>query len=179
MRSRLPLAAVLGAAAVAAVLLVPRDPAVLRDAVAAAGAWAPLLLLAAWVAGTPLLVPGTLLCAAGGLLLGPLGIGVSLVGSPLGALAAFGLVRALGGRGVEDRLPARVRAAAARLEHGGVRARHFVVGSALGAAPRVVLYGVAGGAVLHASPVLVASAGAAALAAGGLLLARGLRRLPA
>ena len=186
------------ALAVAAVLFVPHDPAALRELVESAGAWAPLLLLAAWIAGTPLLIPGTLLCAVGGLLLGPLGIGISLLGSPLGALAAFGLVRLLGGHRLERHLPARVRAATARIERGGVRAvtllrmapgmpvgafnyacgvtglraRHFVIGSALGAAPRVILYGVAGGAILHAGPVLIACGVAAGLALGAFAMLR-------
>jgi uncharacterized membrane protein YdjX (TVP38/TMEM64 family) len=197
-RSRLIAVPVLAAAAVAAVLFLPHDPRAIVGAAHAAGPWALPLLLAAWVVGTPLLVPGTVLCAAAGLLFGPLGVAVSLLGSPLGALLAFGLGRMLGRHHLERRLPARLRPVVARLERSGargvavvrmapgmpvcafnyacgatrVRPRHFAVGSAVGAAPRVVLYGVLGGTIAHAGLLSAGIGAAVALAAALALLAR-------
>jgi uncharacterized membrane protein YdjX (TVP38/TMEM64 family) len=138
----------------------------------AAGPAAPLGFLLLWIAGTCALVPGTLLCAVGGVLFGPFGILLSLVGSPLGALAAFLLGRR-GGRDVTRRLPERAQSLVRRLEGSGARGvfvlrmlpampvcalnyalgttrvstGSFVVGSALGAAPRIVLYGGLGGSL--------------------------------
>jgi uncharacterized membrane protein YdjX (TVP38/TMEM64 family) len=164
---------VLVAAAVVTVLVVPHDPAALARAADAAGPWAALMFVAAWALGTSLLVSSTLLALLGGLLFGPVGVVLSLVGSPLGALAAFAISRFLGGEALVGRLPRRVADLAGTLERSGVRgiamvrlmpgvpagafnyacgltrvrARDFFLGSALGAAPRVVLYGLTGGAM--------------------------------
>lgn len=148
------------------------DVSLLEAPLEAVGAWAPLLLLAIWIVGTPLFVPGTLLCAIAGLALGPLGVVLSLLGSPLGALVAFTVARAFAdGERLRLRLPARLVAIVARIERSGpwgvaavrmapalpvgafnyacgltrLSTRDFVIGSTLGAAPRIVLYGGLGG----------------------------------
>ncbi len=55
------------------------------------------MFVAAWALGTSVLVSSTLLALLGGLLFGPIGVVLSLVGSPLGALAALAMSRFLGG----------------------------------------------------------------------------------
>lgn len=177
----LRIAAVLAlvAAAIAVVLVVPHDPAALGRAADAAGPWAVLLFACAWVIGTCLMLSGTVLSVAGGLLFGPLGVVLSLVASPIGALVAFLIGRGLGHDAVLTRLPQRVRELVGTLERTGargvatvrlmpavpvsafnyacgltkVRPRDFFIGSALGAAPRVILYGVAGGAMARVGVV--------------------------
>jgi uncharacterized membrane protein YdjX (TVP38/TMEM64 family) len=158
--------------------------------VAAAGIWAPLLFVAAWVPATCLLFPGPVLYVLAVALFGPAGIALCLVGSPLGALAAFAIARVLAPASLADRMPDRARAVAGRLERSGpwgialvrsapglpacafnyacglarVRPRAFVVGIAVGASPRIVLYGVLGGAALNGNPI-VAAVGAAGIVA--------------
>jgi uncharacterized membrane protein YdjX (TVP38/TMEM64 family) len=202
MRSRrLAVVAALLLAAVAAILLLPRDTDTWLGLVAAAGIWAPLLFVAVWVPATCLLFPGPVLYVLAVALFGPAGIALCLVGSPLGALAAFAIARGLAPASLADRLPARARAVAARLERSGpwsialvrstpglpacafnyacglarVRPRAFVVGIAVGAAPRIVLYGVLGGAALNGNPI-VATVGAAGIVVS-LGVALGRRRL--
>jgi len=202
MRSRrLAVAAALLLAAVAAILLLPRDTDAWLGLVAAAGIWAPLLFVAAWVPATCLLFPGPVLYVLAVALFGPMGIVLCLVGSPLGALAAFAIARGLAPASLADRLPDRARSVAARLERSGpwgialvrsapglpacafnyacglarVRPHAFVIGIAVGAAPRIVLYGVLGGAALNGNPI-VAAVGAAGIVAS-LVVVVGRRRL--
>lgn len=77
------------------------DVATVRDAVAAAGAWAAVAFLAGYVVATLLLLPKNVLSAAAGLLFG-LGGGVALVwaGAVVGAAVAFWVGRWLGRDGV-------------------------------------------------------------------------------
>jgi uncharacterized membrane protein YdjX (TVP38/TMEM64 family) len=186
----------------AAAVLLPHDPAAVAEVgslpalVCAGGA------LAAWTVLTPALVSGTLLAAATGLLLGgPAGMPVALAGATLGAVAAFLVARRLG-RGPADALagqrlaqlrdrverrpvlsiviaraapgsPATILNYAAGLTR--IRLRHFVVGSVLGGAPRVLAYTALGGAAAdHALwPALAGGALIAALGvAGGLVAVR-------
>ena len=120
MRSRrLAAVAALLLAAVAAILLLPRDTDTWLGLVAAAGVWAPLLFVAAWVPATCLLFPGPVLYVLAVALFGPAGIALCLVGSPLGALAAFAIARRLAPASLADRLPDRARAVADRLERSG------------------------------------------------------------
>ena len=200
------------AAAVTGAVLLPHDPGALRDVVADAGPWAAVGFLVVWIAGTCAFVPANLLAVAGGVLLGPLGVLVSLVGSPLGALAAFGLARLALKLHRSDhtpgehlrRLPVRLHGAVERVERAGARGvalvrvapgspaaafnypaalpalrpTAFGVGTALGTAPRVVLYGALGGAAAAISPLLIPAGG---LAIGAVALATALvvRRLRA
>jgi uncharacterized membrane protein YdjX (TVP38/TMEM64 family) len=107
---------------------------------------------------------------------GPLGVALSLVGSPIGALVAFLIGRLLARDAVVARLPRRAADLARKLERTGARgvaavrltpavptgafnyacgltrlpARDFFLGTAIGAAPRIVLYGLAGGVMARA-----------------------------
>ena len=190
MRSRrlVALAALVGAAVAAAVLLLPHDPrAGSRTLVRAAGPLARRCCSARpGSSGTPLLVPGhAAVRRRGGFLFGPLGVAVSLLGSPLGALAAFAprgcsapTARAAAAQaglrrsspGWSARLPRRpvlrdgprdagLRLRTTRAGHARARPR---LPRRLGrrAAPRVVLYGVLGGTIAHAG-LLSAGIGAA------------------
>jgi uncharacterized membrane protein YdjX (TVP38/TMEM64 family) len=94
--------AVLGAVAVGMVAMHWGGVAGVRAQVAAAGAWAPLLfvLLQAVVTITPL--PRTVFTVAAGVLFGALwGLVLAITGTTLAALAAYGLVRWVGGPLVE------------------------------------------------------------------------------
>ncbi len=88
---------VLAAAVVAVVVMRSGGVAGVRAQVAAAGAWAPLLfvLLQAVVTITPL--PRTVFTVAAGVLFGALwGLVLTITGTALAALAAYGLVRWVG-----------------------------------------------------------------------------------
>lgn len=94
--------AVLGAVAVGMVAMHWGGVAGVRAQVAAAGAWAPLLfvLLQAVVTITPL--PRTVFTVAAGVLFGAVwGLVLAITGTSLAALAAYGLVRWVGGPLVE------------------------------------------------------------------------------
>lgn len=94
--------AVLGAVAVGMVAMQWGGVAGVRAQVAAAGAWAPLLfvLLQAVVTITPL--PRTVFTVAAGVLFGAVwGLVLAITGTSLAALAAYGLVRWVGGPLVE------------------------------------------------------------------------------
>lgn len=84
-------------------VLVPLpDISELRDRVAAAGPWGPVVFVGVYVVATLLLLPKNVFTAVAGLLFGLVG-GVALVwlGAMLGACAAFWLGRSLGRDGVE------------------------------------------------------------------------------
>src|ERR1700750_2295894 len=91
--------------AVGAAVVLPHSPEALRHLVLAAGAVAPLVMLAAWVVLTPALFPGPVLAASGGLAFGAAG-GAALAfgGAVLGGLAAFALARTVGRGAVEPRV---------------------------------------------------------------------------
>jgi uncharacterized membrane protein YdjX (TVP38/TMEM64 family) len=192
--------------ALAAVLL-PHDASALARL---AEAPAPLLgagAIAAWVLLTPAMVPGTLLAAATGLLLGAAaGMPVALVGATLGAATAFLIARRVG-RGPAhalagpraQRLRERVerrpvlsivlaRAApgspATLLNYAagltGIRLRQFVAGTLIGGGPRVLAYTALGGAAAeHALwPAVGAGGLIGLLGIGGVVLARRRRAAP-
>lgn len=95
-------ATVLGAVVVALVAMHWGGVAGVRAQVAAAGAWAPLLfvLLQAVVTITPL--PRTVFTVAAGVLFGAVwGLVLAITGTTLAALAAYGLVRWVGGPLIE------------------------------------------------------------------------------
>jgi uncharacterized membrane protein YdjX (TVP38/TMEM64 family) len=198
-RRLLLLALAIAAAFGAAVALLPHDPA---EVARLAALPAPLLAAAAivaWTLLTPALVSGTLLAAATGLLLGGVaGMPVSLVGATLGAAAAFFVARRLG-RGpaqalagprltrLQERVerrplltivlaraapgsPATILNYAAGLTR--IRFRHFVAGSVIGGAPRVLAYTALGGAAAERAlwPAIAAVALAGHSPAAGDLL---------
>jgi uncharacterized membrane protein YdjX (TVP38/TMEM64 family) len=200
-RRLLLLALVITAAFGAAVAFLPHDPAgVARLATLPA----PLLVgaaIVAWTLLTPALVSGTLLAAATGLLLGGVaGMPVSLLGATLGGAAAFfvarrlarGPAQALAGprltrlRERTERRPL-LTIVLARLAPGspativnyaagltGIRPRHFVAGSVIGGAPRVLAYTALGGAAAERAlwPAIAAVVLLAVLGAAGTVVAR-------
>lgn len=97
-RTRMLLTGVAAVVVVAVVLLVPLPTAVqLRDWATSAGAWFPLVFLAAHVVITVLPFPRTAFTLSAGLLFGPaLGIAIAVTASTVSALIALQLVRALG-----------------------------------------------------------------------------------
>ncbi len=97
-RTRIIMTAVVAAALVAVVLLVPLPTAVqLRDWATSLGPWFPLAFFGAHVVVTVLPFPRTVFTLAAGLLFGPLlGIVIAVTASTLSALIALLLVRALG-----------------------------------------------------------------------------------
>jgi uncharacterized membrane protein YdjX (TVP38/TMEM64 family) len=176
------------AAMVAAAVLLPHSPAGLRELLQSAGAAAPIAALAAWVLLTPVLFPGTVLAAAGGLAFGAVG-GAALAfgGAIIGSMAAFAVARTVA-RAEARRLIARsprlaridvllerrgfVAILAARLTPGvpatglhyvagasRVRPRSFVGAMAVAAPLRSVPYAVLGTAVGSGSIVTVVIAG--------------------
>jgi len=189
-------AGVLGCA-VAAVLLLPHDPAALRTAIATAGRAAPAAALLAWVLLTPALVSGTVLAAATGLAFGAAtGSAVAALGAVLGGMAAFAVARAgarsaaehlLGDRlrGLRSLLDRRGLAAvlAARLAPGvpttvlhyaagvsRVRTRDFVIALAVRGTLRTAPYALLGAGLGSRSPVWAAAA-VASMAVGAALAA--------
>ena len=180
--------------------ILPHDPdayaglADLPVAVLAVGAFC------AWALLTPAMISGTLLAAATGLLLGPVGMPVALGGAMLGAAIAFALARRLGRgpadalvgprlermRGQVERRPvlaiALIRIApaapatfvnyAAGLTR--IRLHHFLAGSALGGAPRICAYTALGGVIAEGAlaPALAIGAAIAAAGIGGAVLVR-------
>lgn len=96
--SRLAMILLTAAAVLAVVLLVPLPTAIqLRDWASSVGPWFPLAFLGAHIVGTVLPVPRTAFTLAAGLMFGPvLGVAIAVTASTCSALAALGLVRALG-----------------------------------------------------------------------------------
>jgi uncharacterized membrane protein YdjX (TVP38/TMEM64 family) len=199
--------AVLGAVVVGLVAMHWGGVAGVRAQVAAAGAWAPLLfvLLQAVITITPL--PRTVFTVAAGVLFGALwGLVLTITGTTLAALAAYGLVRWVGGPVVERHAHrpgfAWVRA---RLDHSGllamvslrllpmvpfsvlnyaagvagVRVLTFLVSTVIGVLPGTVAIVVLGDAATggHVHPALFAvSVAGAALGLAGAAIAA--RRVP-
>jgi uncharacterized membrane protein YdjX (TVP38/TMEM64 family) len=201
-RKRLLVLALLIASAFgAAFAFIPHDPA---EVARLADQPAPLLAaaaVAAWTLLTPALVSGTLLAAATGLLLGPLaGMPVALVGATLGGIAAFGVARRFGSGPAEALAGERVTRLRERVERRPllsivlaraapgspatalnyavgltrVRLRHFVAGSLIGGAPRVLAYTALGGAAAERAlwPAVAAVALLALLGVAGMAIAR-------
>jgi uncharacterized membrane protein YdjX (TVP38/TMEM64 family) len=197
-RRLLLLALAIGGAFATAFLLLPHDPdevarlAEVMPVPVLAGA-----AILTWTLLTPAMVSGTLLAAATGIVLGgPAGMPVALAGAMLGSAVAFLIARRYG-RGSADalcgprleRLKARVESRpvlavalirfapgspAAVLNYGagltGIRLREFLLGSALGGAPRVLAYTALGGAIAEGL-VWPAVAGFAAIGIGSAAVA--------
>jgi uncharacterized membrane protein YdjX (TVP38/TMEM64 family) len=197
---------VLVAAAVTAALVVGAPEAEsLRADVDALGGWAPVVFVLGYAAITLLPLPKNVLSVTAGLLFGLTGgVAVVLPGALLGAVAAFGLGRALG-RGAVERLTgvrvARVDAALARrgvaavlvsrlipvLPFTGinyaagltaVRFRDFLLGTAIGVVPGTVAYVAVGayGTSPTSWPFLAAVGALLALSLGGTWWAARRRR---
>lgn len=98
------LVAVLATAALVVAFGPPLDLPAVQGWVRSAGAAAPLLYVACYVAGALLLVPRSLLSLTGGLLFGAVaGTLLAVLGATLAALACFLLARAAGGRALSVR----------------------------------------------------------------------------
>jgi uncharacterized membrane protein YdjX (TVP38/TMEM64 family) len=197
---RLAALASVAVVAIGAAAVLPHSPAELRHVVLAAGAAAPVAMLAAWVLLTPALFPGPVLAAAGGLAFGAAG-GTALAcgGAVLGGLAAFSVARTVARDAVEPRVRrsprlARVNALlerrgfaailAARLMPGvpasglyyaagvsPVRRSEFTAAIAVGALLRTTPYALVGNGLATGSAVpLVAAAASVLLGAAGAML---------
>jgi uncharacterized membrane protein YdjX (TVP38/TMEM64 family) len=177
-RRRLIVVALLAGALFATwMAFMPHSPHGLRELVARAGIVAPLAFVAVWALATPSMVSGTILAAAGGLLFGPVvGSAVSITGATLGGAVAFTIARRLGGGSLAG-LGARAERMTQTIERNGfravlclraapgvpatfvnycagltrIRARDFVLASALGGAPRLCAYTVLGSNAAEAS----------------------------
>ena len=91
---------------VAVALLLPHSPTRIGELILGLGPAAPVIALGAWLVLTPLLFPGTLLAAAGGLAFGVVGGGaLAFMGAVVGGLAAFALARTVA-RGSRRAAPA-------------------------------------------------------------------------
>ncbi len=118
------MAVVLGAVVVALVAMHWGGVAGVRAQVAAAGVWAPLLFVLLQAVLTIMPLPRTVFTVAAGVLFGAVwGVALALVGSALAALAAYGLVRWVGGPFVERHAHrAGFTWLRARLDHSGLLA---------------------------------------------------------
>src|SRR6187200_2642498 len=172
-RRLIGLATVVIVAVVVAAIGLPHSPAGLRELLLGLGPAAPAIAVAAWIALTPSMFPGSVLAAAGGLAFGALGGAVvALVGAVAGGMATFALARTAA-RAPVDRFVrgnARVARASGLLERRGfavilaarltpgvpatglhyaaavsrVRARAFAGAIAIGALLRTVPYALLG-----------------------------------
>jgi uncharacterized membrane protein YdjX (TVP38/TMEM64 family) len=115
-------ATVVIAAVLVAVIALPHSPAGLRQLLLGLGPAAPAIAIAAWIALTPAMFPGTVLAAAGGLAFGALGgAALALVGAVAGGMAAFVVARTIARAPVDRyvRGNARLARATALLERRG------------------------------------------------------------
>ena len=181
---------------VAVMLLLPHSPTRMGELILGLGPAAPVIALGAWLVLTPLLFPGTLLAAAGGLAFGVFGgAAIAFVGAVVGGLAAFALARTAARGRVEPFVRARPRlmrvhallerrgfgaVLAARLMPGipacglhyaagvsPVPARSFAGAIAIGALLRTVPYAVLGQGIGSGSILTMLVAGGS-IALGGL-----------
>jgi uncharacterized membrane protein YdjX (TVP38/TMEM64 family) len=200
-RRLLALALAIAAAFAAAFAFLPHDPAAVARMADAPPALLAGIALAAWALLTPALVSGTLLAAATGLLLGGVaGMPVALVGATLGGIAAFGVARRFGRGPAEALAGERVTRIRERVERRpllsiviaraapgspatvlnyaigltNVRLRHFVLGTLIGGAPRVLAYTALGGAAAERAlwPAIAAVVVLTLLGAVGIAVAR-------
>lgn len=205
-RARLLVMAIFAAGLFAlAAIFLPHSPGAIRSAVAGYGWIAPLVFVALWAGLTPALFSGTILAAAAGLAFGPaLGTVVGVVGATGGALLSYAIARRWGSPSlaqiaspriklVEDRVNARPFRSVLLLRLLGtpatglnyvaglmrVPARAFGLASALGAAPRILIYaGMAGSVASPNHTLLIASIALyVALGAAGLVVAARERRV--
>lgn len=148
------------------------------------GLWGPLVFALVYALAVTALLPGSVLAASAGALLGvPLGVASVLAGATVGAALSFGVARWLGRPAVEQRFTgiARLARLDARLSrHGfaavlvprlvplfpfglvnygagvlGVRCRPYLAATALGIAPGTLAYVALGGALRDPGPALL------------------------
>jgi len=172
-RRLIGLVAVVIAAVLVAIIALPHSPAGLRELLQGLGPAAPAIAIAAWIALTPAMFPGTVLAAAGGLAFGALGgAALALVGAVAGGMAAFVVARTVARAPIDRyvRGNARLARASALIERRGfavvlaarllpgvpatglhyaaavspVRAGAFAVAIAIGALLRTVPYALLG-----------------------------------
>lgn len=196
-------------AGVGGALLVTGGPSAaletIRDGVARAGVWGPVLFVAAYAVLTVLLVPGSPLTVAGGVLFGPfVGTALVVVGATLGATGAFAWGRRLGREAVERLTGQRFAKVDDWLDERGLlavlyvrlipivpfnllnpaagvtdlRLRDFVLGTAVGIIPGTFAYAALGGSIDDPlSPTFLSAVGLAlVLAVGAPLVDRRVRR---
>jgi uncharacterized membrane protein YdjX (TVP38/TMEM64 family) len=192
-------------AVLVAAIGLPHSPAGLRGLLLGLGPAAPAIAIAAWIALTPSMFPGTVLAAAGGLAFGALGgAALALVGAVAGGLAAFVLARTVAREPVDRfvRGNARLARATALLERRGfavilaarlmpgvpatglhyaaavspVRARAFAGAIAVGALLRTVPYALLGDG-LGSGSLLTTLVAAGSIALSGLAAAVLIRQI--
>ena len=113
-RGLIGLATVVILAVVVAAIGLPHSPAGLRELLLGLGPAAPAIAVAAWIALTPSMFPGSVLAAAGGLAFGALGgAAVALVGAVAGGMATFALARTVARAPVDRFVRGKVRLARA------------------------------------------------------------------
>lgn len=186
-RRVLLVAALAGAAGIAAAVFLPHSPQGLRDLVLGAGVAAPLIALGAWLLLTPAMVSGTLLAAAGGLAFGAAeGALISVAGAVLGGMAAFGVARCAARTGAGPAFRSRGRLAkledllerrgfqavlAARLMPGvPATALHYAAGASR-VRPRAFAGAIAIGALLRTTPYALLGQGVGSGSLAALLVA--------
>lgn len=201
-RARLVLLAILLVLASAGVLLIGGpSKAGIEETIRATGIAAPVVFIALYAVLTVLLFPGSIITAASGALFGTaLGTALAVVGATIGATGAFLIGRRLGRSEVERIAGRRIGALDAWLERRGflavlyvrlipiapfsalnyvagvtsVRARDYVLGTAIGIVPGAFAYAALGGSIDEpTSPEFLAALGLVlVLAALGPLLSR-------
>jgi uncharacterized membrane protein YdjX (TVP38/TMEM64 family) len=198
-RRLIGLAGVAIAGFIAVTLLLPHSPTRMGELLLGLGPAAPVIALGAWLVLVPVLFPGTLLAAAGGLAFGVVGgAALAFVGAVVGGLAAFALARTIARGRIEQLLSTRPRlmrvhallerrgfgaVLAARLMPGvpagglhyaagvsPVPARSFAGAIAIGALLRTVPYAVLGQGIGSGSILTMLVAGGS-IALGGLAAA--------
>jgi uncharacterized membrane protein YdjX (TVP38/TMEM64 family) len=121
-RRLIALVTVVIAAVLVAIIVLPHSPAGLRQLLVGLGPAAPAIAIAAWIALTPAMFPGTVLAAAGGVAFGALsGAALALVGAVAGGMSAFVVARTVARAPIDRyvRGNARLARAAALLERRG------------------------------------------------------------
>ncbi len=179
------LAALLIGAGVAAYLVGAPSRSSIETTVRGTGAVAPLVFIGLYIALTVILIPGTILTAAGGVLFGTaLGTLYVVIGATFGATAAFLLARRLGRHRVEAIAGRRIAAMDDWITRNGfvavlyvrlipvfpfnilnyaagvtgVSARAYLLGTAIGIIPGTFAYAALGGSFDHpTSPEFLAA----------------------
>lgn len=198
------LAIVLVAGVVAAILIGGPSKDGIESAVRSAGVAGPIVYAALYIGLTVLLVPGTVLTAAGGVLFGAvLGTGLTVVSATIGAGISFQIGRRLGRERVEQIAGKRLGKLDAWISRNGflavlyvrliplfpfnvlnyaagvtsVPTRSYLLGTAIGIIPGTFAYSALGGSIDHpTSPKFLVAAGLVVLLAIAAPLAQRVAR---